>query len=149
MKSIYEPSTLQELLDRIDKLHPDTQRLWGKMDVAQMMAHCSSAIEIAIGDRVGKSTLMGTLVGRFAKSIITNEKPFKKNLPTAPDFVVVDSKDFNKEKVRLTVMLKRLSSGGADAMHNRKHHFFGRLTSHEWSNSMYKHMDHHLRQFGV
>jgi len=149
MNSIYEPATLQELTERLDKLTPSSQRLWGKMDVAQMMAHASVPIEIALGEREGKKSLMGMLVGRFAKSVITSEEPFKQGLPTSPDFIVRDSRDFDTEKKRLTGALTRFSKAGADYMHNRKHPFFGKLTAQEWSNSTVKHIDHHLRQFGA
>jgi len=149
MKSIYEPATLQEFTKRIDTLTPASQHQWGKMDVSQMLAHCSNALEVTVGDRSPKSTLMGKLLGRLVKGVITNPKPFKPNLPTDPSFVIADSRDFNHEKQRMINLLSRISKGGPQAMQNRKHPFFGPLTPEEWSTSTYKHMDHHLRQFGA
>jgi hypothetical protein len=149
MDSIYEPATLQGIKQRIDKLSPSSQRQWGTMDVAQMMAHCCVPIEVALGDQEGKGSFFGKLLGPLIKSVITNEKPFKQNLPTDKSFVVADVRDFNKEKQRLTNVLTRLSAGGPGPMHKRRHPFFGKLTSDEWSSSTVKHLDHHLRQFGV
>jgi len=149
MDSIYERTTLKELTQRLDKLTASSKRLWGKMDVAQMLAHCSNVIEMAIGEKAGKSSLMGKVIGPFVKGVVTSEKPFKQNMPTDNNFIVSDSKDFYKEKVRLTILLTRLSASGPEFMHNRRHSFFGKLTSREWSNSTVKHLDHHFRQFGV
>lgn len=149
MNSIYEPATIQELTHRIDTLKPGSQRQWGKMDVAQMLAHCSIPLEVALGERIGQRTLMGRIFGRFAKSIVTNEAPFKQGLPTNPDFIIPDQRDFSVEKQRLKNVLNRFSTAGAAKMENRKHPFFGILTAKEWSNAMVKHIDHHLRQFGV
>ena len=149
MNSIYEPATLKELTERLNKLTPFSQRLWGKMDVAQMMAHCSALIEMALGDKMTKAGFMEKLIGKFVKPMITNEKPFKQNMPTGSTFLIADSKDFDTEKSRLAILLKRFSTGGPEYMHRRKHSFFGSLTSKEWSNSTMKHLDHHFRQFGV
>lgn len=149
MQSIYDPATLHEFISRIDKLTPTSQRQWGKMDVAQMMAHCCVPIESALGDTTIKTPLMGRIMGPIFKSVVTNEKPFKNNSPSMNEFIITDTRDFNKEKTRLSILITRLSNSGADALHNRRHPFFGKLTSGEWSNAMVKHLDHHLRQFGV
>ena len=148
MKSIYEANVVQEIENRLDTLHPDSPHQWGTMDVAQMMAHCSAAIEIALGDRKGESTLMGKIIGPFVKSVITSEKPFKQSLPTDKNFVIKDNRDFNKEKDRLKVLVQRLSKN-EEQMTNKRHPFFGKLTAHEWATSTYKHLDHHLQQFGA
>ena len=149
MQSIYDPATLQEINKRLEALKPESPRQWGKMDVAQMMAHCSNQLEVTVGDKSPGSTFMGKVLGRFVKSVITSEKPFKQNLPTDPSFVVPRPKDFDNEKQRLKTLLKRVSTGGPDALKNRKHPFFGPLTPAEWSTSTVKHLDHHLRQFGA
>jgi len=149
MQSIYEAATLKEILSRIDKLTPETKNLWGKMDVGQMLAHCSVPIEVALGDVEPQTTFIGRVIGPLIKSVITNEKPFKRNSPTDKSFIMTDSKDFQKEKARLTSLLTRLSNTNPESMGNRKHPFFGKLTPGEWSNSKVKHLDHHLRQFGA
>ena len=149
MKNIYETTTLGEITQRINTLTPDSPRQWGTMDVAQMMAHCSNALEVTVGDKFPKTTFMGKIVGRFAKGIITSEKPFKPGLPTDKSFIVKDNRDFDEEKQKLIKLLIRFSTAGPSAMLNRKHPFFGHLTPNEWSRSTYKHIDHHLKQFGA
>jgi len=149
MKDIYEPAVLQEINDRIDRLKPSTRHQWGSMDVAQMLAHCSAPIEIALGDRQVKTPLFAKLMGPLIKGVITSEKPFKQSLPTDKNFIVSDSRDFDAEKIKLKGLVRRLSEGGAALMKGRRHNFFGKLTPEEWSTSTYKHLDHHFRQFGV
>ena len=148
MESIYDQATLQGIFNRIDTLKPDSQRQWGKMDVAQMLAHCSNSLEVALGDKLPKGGFMAKLLGPFIKSVIVSEKPFKQSLPTDPSFVVADTREFSKEKDHLKTLLTRISTG-RDAMQNKKHPLFGKMTADEWSISQVKHMDHHLRQFGA
>jgi hypothetical protein len=38
---------------------------------------------------------------------------------------------------------------GADAFEGKESNSFGKLTASEWNIMMYKHLDHHLTQFGV
>lgn len=149
MDSIFEHSTLQKIMQRIDKLTPSSQRQWGKMDVAQMMAHCSAPLEVALGDKQSNPSFLVRLLGPLAKPMVVNEKPFKQNMPTDKSFLVADLKDFNKEKQRLVSLVTRISSGGPDPLTNRRHPFFGKLPADEWSLLMVKHLDHHLKQFGV
>jgi len=149
MQSIYDSSTVSSFYQRIEKLSATTPSQWGKMDVAQMLAHCSIPLEGAVSDAPIRKTLMAMVFGRVAKPAATNEVPFKKNLPTARDFVVSAPSNFEQEKQRLKKAIARFSETGAAAMDNRPHPFFGKLTATEWSNLMVKHLDHHLRQFGA
>ncbi len=149
MSNIYEPSTLQEFTWRIESLHVNSPNLWGKMNVAQMLAHCSIVLEVALGDRPLKRGIMGIIFGRLAKNVITNDKPFKRNLPTDKSFVVSDQHEFLAEQKRLLELLNRFSKAGPAIMEGKSHPFFGEMTADEWSMSQIKHLDHHLRQFGA
>jgi hypothetical protein len=149
MNNIYQPSTLTEVHERLGKLKPDAQRLWGKMDVAQMLAHCSSVLEIALGDKQASSSLLAKVMGPMLKGMVTNEKPFKRELPTDKNFLIVDARVFDVEKKKLGSLIDRFYKGGEAAMEGKKHPFFGRLTAKEWGTATYKHLDHHFSQFGV
>ncbi len=149
MNNIFEASTLTELVNRINKLSPQSKNQWGTMNVSQMLAHCCEPIAIALGDKTGKRTFMGLLFGKFAKKMVTGNEPFKKNLPTDPSFKIIDSREFNKEKDRLILLVTRLSKKGEVEMGNKEHPFFGNMTAREWSIAMVKHLDHHLTQFGA
>jgi Protein of unknown function (DUF1569) len=149
MKNLFERETVDEVLSRIDKLQPTSQRQWGKMDVAQMMAHCSITIDIASGKLNLPRIFVGRLIAPFFKSIYTNEKPFTKNGPTGRELVVADQRDFAREREQLKLKVRQFSEGGEAQCTRHPHPFFGSLTPHAWSRGMYKHLDHHLQQFGV
>jgi hypothetical protein len=149
MKNIFHPETLEEIKQRINKLQPNTQRLWGKMEVAQMMAHCTAALEVAAGRKFPPRIFMGRILGPLFKSVFTNEKPLRKNTPTDPSFLVIDQRNFEKEKARLLDLVTQFSTGGEANCTRHPHSFFGKLKPNEWGVGMYKHLDHHLTQFGV
>jgi len=149
MKSLYEKNALTEITDRINKLTPESQRLWGKMDVAQMMAHCTVALEMASGQRKTDRIFIGRILGPFFKASYSNDKPAPKNSPTGKEFIMVGEKDFDLEKKKLIEQATQFSEAGPDKCTTHPHSFFGKLSTEEWSKGMYKHLDHHLKQFGV
>ncbi len=149
MPSIHEAATMQELTNRINSLQPDTQRLWGKMDVAQMLAHCVVGVEAAMSNEPVKRNIASYLFGELAKKSIWSEKPFRKSLPTAPNFVITDSRVLEKEKQNLLQALARFTKEPASAFTERTHPFFGKMAARDWDMLMYRHIDHHLKQFGA
>lgn len=149
MKNLFEKDTTEDVINRIDRLHPAAQRHWGKMDVAQMMAHCSSVLDMASGRRNPPRMFVGRLIGSLVKSIFVNEKPFSGNSPTAPMLVISDPRDFQEEHEKLKTYVRQFHDGGEANCTRHPHPFFGSLTPAEWSRGMYKHLDHHLRQFGA
>ena len=149
MRNLFQREAVDELIARIDKLQPATQRQWGKMDVAQMMAHCSAALDMASGQINPPRVLIGRLIGRLVKPIYTNEKPLSRNSPTDKTLLVSDQREFQRERERLILCLRQFHEGGESRCTRHPHPFFGALNPEEWSRGMYKHMDHHLRQFGV
>src|ERR1035438_88079 len=112
MKTLFDTDASAEIVQRINKLTPSTQRQLGKMNVSQMMAHCSSGIEMQMGDINPPRPLIGKLIGPFFKSLMSNEKPFGKNSPTAPELIIVDERDFNKERERLIGLVNRFTKAG-------------------------------------
>ena len=149
MKDLLDKQAYDELIDRINKLQPDSQRLWGKMDVAQMLAHCSAAMEVAVGNKFPPRIFIGRILAPFFKKAFFGPQPFKKNSPTDKSFLVIDRRNFEKEKARLLSLLHQFHAGGEEKVTRHPHSFFGKLTPKQWSIGMYKHMDHHLKQFGV
>lgn len=148
--SIYEPQTVADLKARIEKLQPDSPRRWGKMDVAQMLAHCNVAFELTYGEKeVQYNFLMKLFLKAFVKKQVVGPKPYPRNGQTAPVFVIADERDFAKEKTRLLAYLDRMQAEGATAYEGRESPSFGPMTAEEWSVQFVKHLDHHLQQFGV
>jgi hypothetical protein len=148
MKNLFERETVDEVILRIDTLTPATQRQWGKMDVSQMMAHCSAALDMASGRLILPRLLIGRLIGPFVKPIYTNEKPFSQSSPTDKKLVVSDRRDFLPEQEQLKRRVRLFYEGGEAQCTRHPHPFFGDLSPKDWSRGMYKHLDHHLRQFG-
>jgi hypothetical protein len=148
MRNLFEPEAVQEVMARIEQLRASTQRRWGKMDVAQMMAHCSAALEMASGKFVAKRTLLGRIIGPRVRHVLTDDSPFPRNSPTAKE-LKVSSKDFTHEQKRLKQCVRQFHEGGESGCTKHPHPFFGKITPLEWSTGMYKHLDHHLKQFGV
>ena len=149
MKNLFEKDATDEILTRIEMLQPSAERQWGKMDAAQMMAHCSAALDMASGRLNPPRMFIGRLMGSFVKPIYSNEKPFSRNNPTDKTLVVSDRRDFEREREKLKVCLRQFHEGGEPKCTRHPHPFFGPLTPAEWSRGMYKHLDHHLRQFGA
>jgi hypothetical protein len=149
MKNLFERETVDEILSRIDRLQPATSRQWGKMNVAQMLAHCSAAMDMATGSLNLPRVFIGRVFGPFVKPMYTNEKPFSKNSPTAKELVVCNPCDFLREQEQLREKVRQFHEGGEAKCTRHPHPFFGELTPQDWSRGMYKHLDHHLRQFGA
>ena len=149
MKSIFNLDEKNDIVNRIDQLHPDSKPMWGKMSVSQMLAHCIVPTKISTGDIPGKRNIFGILFGKMAKKRMVSEEPFKKNLPTDPSFVVKHNPDFYENQQELKVLIEKLYNTDKTELQSRKHPFFGKLTIEEWGLLNYKHFDHHLRQFGV
>lgn len=149
IKNLYDSDTLDHFLNRVNKLAPDTQRLWGKMSVSQMMAHCTAAIEMQMGKPSASVGIMGRIIGRLVKGKVVSDKPFEKGLPTSQDLLTTTDKEFNAEKERLIATITKLCRSNPSVFENRKHPFFGKMTPHEWNMLASKHLDHHLQQFGV
>jgi len=150
MKNLFEAGTAKEVKERIGRLCATSQRQWGKMSAPQAMAHCSVAMEWAVGDKVEPRMFLGRILGPIAKSqVLKDEKPMGRNAPTAKSLVVADERDLGKECHRLSTLIERFAAGGPQCCTKHPHTFFGRMTPEEWAQLMYKHVDHHLRQFGV
>ena len=149
MKNLFEAGAVEEVILRIDKLQPTSPRQWGTMGPAQMLAHCSIAMDMALGTRNPPRMFIGRLIGPLFKSVFVNEKPFGKNAPTAEELVVGDPRDFAREQEQLKLKVRQFFGGGAAECTRHPHPFFGALSPEAWSRGMYKHLDHHLRQFGV
>jgi hypothetical protein len=150
MKSLFDAATATEIHSRIARLEPRSTRQWGKMNASQAMAHCALAMEWAVGDSVAPRMFLGRLLGSLAKSkVLKDEAPLRRNTPTAKSLVVANERNLEKECQRLCALIDRFSAGGPQGCTKHPHTFFGALTPDEWGRLMYKHLDHHLRQFGV
>lgn len=149
MKNLFEPSSAMEIKKRIELLRPDAARQWGAMNTAQMLAHCSAWMEWAAGVKTPPRSLLGRIVGKMAKRSILGDGPIRRNMPTEKSLIMEGESDFATEQRRLLDWVERFSAGGPEGCTKAPHCFFGYMTPMEWATLGYKHLDHHLKQFGV
>lgn len=150
MKNIFDKTVTDQVIERINQLNPNTKPNWGKMSVDQMLAHCCVSYELDFEDKHPKPKgFMKWMLKTFIKNAVVSEKPYKKNGRTAPAFLITCEKEFNKEKDRLTAYILKTQALGRDYFEQKESHSFGKLTAQQWNNMYYKHLDHHLTQFGV
>lgn len=150
LPDIFSKPVCDSIQARIHKLTPQSTAQWGKMNVAQMLAHCNVTYEMIYTDKhKPPGVVMKFILKSFVKSNIVNEVPYKHNLRTAPAFIIVDEREFDIEKKRLMDFIEKSRQLGRSHFEGKISHSFGTLTAQEWNNMFYKHLDHHLKQFGV
>ena len=148
METLFDAASRDRIFARIDALRPDSARVWGKMTVAQALAHCAITFEIATGERPCRQKLIGKILGPFVRKKMLGPEPFGRNGPTGPDLVVKDERDFARERERLRALVGKFAAAGPEAAARQTHGFLGRLSGEEWGRLMHKHLSHHLAQFG-
>lgn len=150
MRNLYEPAAAQEVKERIARLKPDSAGQWGAMNAAQAVAHCAASMEWVVGERIPPRPGLASVLGRIVKPrVLGDDAPIRRNSPTTKDLIVPDQRDLHEESARLCALIDRFTAAGPTGCTTHPHTFFGRMTPNEWAILMYKHLDHHLRQFGV
>lgn len=147
-KNIFDEDVYAEVLARLDALTPNTQRLWGKMNVAQMLAHLAAPLQTGLNEVKAKSVYLPVISPLFVKYLIRGGSFAKGATPTMKEFKANGNYDFEKEKKALHSVLQRFITV-AKSNNLYKHPFFGNMSTTEWGILTYSHFDHHLRQFGV
>jgi hypothetical protein len=153
MKDLFNPNLAEEVKQRIMYLSPQSERQWGTMTVAQTMAHCVSGFQMATGAIVPKrASFPASVLGALIKPLVfANDKPFRRNSPSSTELFPANPAecDFENERTHLTSAIDSFVTRGAAGCSGQPHPFFGPLKPQQWAILMYKHVDHHLRQFGV
>jgi Protein of unknown function (DUF1569) len=150
LPNIFTASVANEVIARINKLTPTTPAQWGKMNATQVLAHNNVTFEFAYEEKHKKPNFfMAFILKNLVKKSLTNEVPYKKNSSTAPEFIIGDDRNFDVEKKRLIEYINKTQQLGENHFDGRVSMIFGPMTTTEWNNLFYKHLDHHLTQFGV
>lgn len=149
MKNITEPNVLAEINLRIDKLNADTQRQWGTMSSAQMLWHCRQQLSLGTGELKVKHLVPAPLRWLLKKTLGSGV-PFTKGMGTVPGIEahMKEGLNLDSEKIALKSALIKFVGLPSEAI-IKTHPFFGTMTDEDWGKIIYKHLDHHLRQFGV
>ena len=148
MKSIFDSSTREELEKRVNSLSTQSSAQWGKMDVFQMIRHCTLCDEMFTGKIKIKRVFIGRLIGRMIlKKALQEDRPFGRNAPTSPLLKTGpggdDIEPLKKEWIRSIEKFSNYNNP------DFTHPFFGPLTREQVGMFAYKHADHHLTQFGA
>jgi hypothetical protein len=150
VKNIFDLAVVNELIERIQKLQANTMPKWGTMSADQMLAHCNVSYEMAFENKHKKPTgILKLLLKLLVKKGVVNETPYKHSLKTAPAFIIKGTKNFEEEKQRLLNYITKTQELGENFFDNKESHSFGALNKFEWNNMFYKHLNHHLSQFGA
>lgn len=154
MKDIFERRVCDDLIARMDRITPATQPQWGRMNAAQMLAHCSKPYDTLYDAEYQRrypphTGFMRFLLKLLVKPLVVGPKPYKRNTKTAPSYVVADERVFATERAKLVGYLNKVQALGRKEFEGKLSYSFGPLTADEWNTLFYKHLDHHLRQFGV
>jgi hypothetical protein len=150
MKNAFNQDDVAEFIVRINRLTVDTKPKWGKMNVEQMLAHCNVTYEM-VYDKIHPkpNAFKRFMLKLIIKNIVVNDKPYKSNSQTAPEFIIKDARKFELEKQRLIDYLLKTQQLGAKYFDGKESLSFGVLNQQEWNNMFVKHLEHHLSQFGV
>ncbi|KRD10633.1 hypothetical protein ASE21_13145 [Flavobacterium sp. Root901] len=150
MQNVFLKEDCDQFINRINELKSDSQPLWGKMSVSQMLAHCNVTYEMVYDNIHPKPNfLIKLLLKLLAKNKVVSEKPYTRSLNTAPQFIITGDCNFALEKNRLINYLIKTQELGENEFEGKESLSFGKLTSKEWNNMFAKHLDHHFKQFGV
>ena len=147
MKSIFDIATRTEILNRIDSLNKESKPAWGTMNVAMMVRHCALCEEYYHGRFLVNRSFLGKLIGKTAlRGILKDEQSMlQKNAPTSQQFKVVDEiENLEVEKEKWKSMVEQYGSFNKEYF---IHWFFGKMSKQQLGQFIYKHCDHHLRQF--
>ncbi len=150
MKSIFEKQVRDDLIQRIEKLSDSSTATWGKMNVYQMIVHCIKTEEMYLRLKRYDRLFIGRIFGQMSlKSLVKDEKQFKQNEPTHPEFKIKDNGYISTIKDKWVALIQQFENLTEAHYQGFSHPFFGKMTKTEVGQYNYKHIDHHLRQFNL
>jgi hypothetical protein len=148
MKTIFETTTRATLQDRLGRLAPDSKPGFGKLNVNQMVVHCTGGIDMLIG-RLKVAPRPGPLRNPLLRYLIIYVLPWPHGAPTAPELIPpTDPGDFGENVAKLREAIERIGTESAEGVFD-PHPAFGALKGKDVGVLVARHLDHHLRQFGV
>ena len=150
MRNLFDAGDVEAITVRIERLRPENERQWGTLTAAQALAHCSRSLQMATGELRPARKLVGRMLGSLIKAkVVGDDAPMRRNAPTIKELVVPEELELAAEQQRLIGLLEGFLAAGPEGCTAHPHPFFGSMTPGEWAILMYKHVDHHLRQFGA
>jgi hypothetical protein len=147
VRTVFDPAAREELWARMQRVTADSRPTWGKMNAPQMVAHLIAALQMGLGE-LEVAPKRSPLAHRFMRWLVIYKLPFPRGTPTAPELVAPPSGDWQAALGRFHELLERTGTR-APADDWPRHPVFGAMPGTQWGNLSYRHIDHHLRQFGV
>lgn len=145
--NLFEQENFNAMIKRINTFDENAERQWGNLSHAQMLAHCSKVLELALNHHE-KQIFIGKLLGKYVLNKIQNNKgATRRNVRSTKKLFVENPEEFGKEKIKLLELFSKFNENGPAFYENKLHPFFGKLTAQQWNDLMYKHLHHHLSQF--
>lgn len=148
LKTVFNQSTREELIRRINSLSENNKAQWGKMNLYQMLKHCTLWDEWVTGKSTQqyKRVFMGRLFGRMAlKNVLKDDAPLGKGSPSIREFIIKETQgDIDAEKNKWITLIESYANFSNPGF---VHAFFGSMTAEQIGYVAFKHADHHLRQF--
>jgi len=146
--TLLNPADRASLLERAARLRPDMSPKWGRMVASQMVRHCAEALRMSLGEVRFPPLGQRLFHTRLAKYLMIRVLPFPKNAPTTPELRITEPAVLEVERERLATLVNRYAEPSEDES-CAEHPMFGVLSRDEWAELQYKHVNHHLNQFGV
>jgi Protein of unknown function (DUF1569) len=148
MPSIFDSTTRAALLGRIERLSPHSKRQWGQMSAAQMQVHIGDGLRIALGTKHCAPKRGPLRFPPLRWLVIHSPIPWPQGAPTAPELLNPHTAEWDADRAQLVADIKQVAARGEKA-NWAEHPAFGKLSGRSWGVLMWRHIDHHLRQFGV
>lgn len=151
LPNIFTKEVADQVIGRINQLTPETKAVWGKMNVAQMLAHCSVSYEMVFEPEKHPrpNAFLRFILKKLVKPKVVGEGTYSQGSKTAPQFIIADAREFEAEKNRLINYITKTQELGEGHFDGKASNSFGVMNKTEWNNMFYKHLDHHLKQFGI
>lgn len=149
LRDLFDPVVYREFLGRIHMIEPGSRPLWGSMTPARLFGHLSAYFEMVMGLKPRHRSPGGFLFGWMIRGHLISQKPYPRNLPTDPAFRMKSDRGFRKEKDQFLFIFERFHNKEIAENLTIPNPFFRFMRPPDWNRAMAKHLDHHLRQFGV
>jgi hypothetical protein len=149
-KNLLDKECNESVISRAQKLRPDSTPLWGTMTVTEMLHHCNKVNEQLLlpAPPSDKKTSLRQYLIRWVVLYVMPR--FPKGAKAPKKFHTkgtIDHAEFENQKQAFITLVHRFASHAGPIAHY--HPYFGKLSTEQWGLTNWKHMDHHLRQFGV
>lgn len=150
LPDVFDPAVTAALLARLERLQPDMQPRWGDVDATWMVEHCARTYETDWEQEHARLSPLWRALNRWViKWRVTSESPFSEAAPGPASPVLANAAELDRARQRLSACIRETHGLGTQAFEGKRHPLFGRLSARQWSNHFWKHLDHHLRQFGL